>query len=422
MRFLILGPLEVRGAQGAVAVGGIKLRGVLAVLLLHANEPVSAERLALALWGQDAPDGATKTVQVHVSRLRRALGDAELIETMPAGYCLRLRPEELDATWFERLFADGRQALAGGHPEQAAALLRRALGLWRGPALAELALEPFAPAEIAALEEQRLAALEARIDADLAVGRHAELVAELRRLVAVNATRERLAAQLMLAFYRCGRQTEALEAYQEARRVLISDVGVEPGPGLRELQEAILRQDVALQLRGGVLELSPALDATSASALVGGEAEPIVLALPRSLHAWTDSPFVGRDTELARLREHWTRIEDGEHAAVVLGGEAGIGKTRLASEFARAVHEEGALVLYGRCDEGLGMPYQPFVEALGPYARAMGLDHLRAELGHHAPDLGRLLPELGGLGEPAGADAESERFALFEAVAALLER
>jgi predicted ATPase len=133
------------------------------------------------------------------------------------------------------------------------------------------------------------------------------------------------------------------------------------------------------------------------------------------------SPFVGRDTELARLRERWKGVCVGARAAIILGGEPGIGKTRLASELARAVHEQGALVLYGRCDEGLAVPYQPFVEALRPYARAVGLDRLRAELGHLAPELGRLLPELAALGEPIRADPESERFALFEAVAALIE-
>jgi DNA-binding SARP family transcriptional activator/tetratricopeptide (TPR) repeat protein len=426
MRFLILGPLEVRGEKGAVALGGIKLRAVLAVLLLHANKAVSAERLALALWGDQALGGATKTVHVHVSRLRKALGDPDLIATTPAGYCLRVRPDELDAARFERLVQDGRRALAGGQAEHAATVLREALTLWRGPALAELAFEPFAHAEIARLEEQRLAALEARIEADLAAGRHAELVGELRRLVAVNATRERLAAQLMLALYRCGRQTDALEVYQDTRRVLVNEIGVEPGPGLRELQEAILRQDVALQA-GGDSPSPPTERAATVAPVSGaaggsrGAAGPLRLPLARALDAPMGTPFVGRDTELTCLRERWKGVCGGERAAVVLGGEPGIGKTRLASELAHEVHQQGALVLYGRCDEGLAVPYQPFVEALRPYARAVGVDRLRAELGDLAPELGRLLPELVGLGEPIRSDPESERFALFEAVAALIE-
>jgi DNA-binding SARP family transcriptional activator len=424
VRFLILGLLEVRGENGAIALSGIKLRGLLAVLLLHANEAVSAERLALALWGQDAPGTAAKTVQVHVWRLRKALGDANLIETTPAGYCVRLRPDQLDVTQFERLVAEGRRALADGEPGQAATALREALGLWRGPALAELACEPFAPAEIARLEEQRLAALEARVEADLACGRHAELVGELRLLQAANPTRERFAAQLMLALYRCGRQTDALETYQDARRVLVAAVGVEPGTQLRELQQAILRHDVALEAGASAPDLQTEPDPATVVAVAGTAARSCgaaTLALPRSLHTTATTPFVGRDTDFERLREYWTAIEGGEHSAVFIAGEAGIGKTRLATELARAVHREDALALYGHCDEGLAVPYQPFVEALRPYARVMGRDRLHTELGDLAPQLGLLLPELAGLGEPARGDPESERFALFEAVVALIE-
>ena len=150
-------------------------------------------------------------------------------------------------------------------------------------------------------------------------------------------------------------------------------------------------------------------------------AEPVALALPRSLHALRGSVFVGRDVELERLRERWSAVQGGAGSVIVIGGAPGIGKTRLACEFARAMHEQGAVVLYGRCDEGLAVPYQPFLEALRPYARAVGLDRLRAELGHLAPELGRLLPEFAELGEPVRADPESERYALFEAVAALIE-
>jgi DNA-binding SARP family transcriptional activator len=170
MDFRILGPLEVHGDRGAVALGGVKPRAVLAVLLLHPNEPVSAERLAVALWGEEAPAGATKTVQVHVSRLRKALDDPEAVATTPAGYRIRVRPGELDAERFRRGVAAGQVALGAGQPERAAVVLQEALDLWRGPPLADLAFEPFAQPEIARLEEQRLAALEARLEADLAAG------------------------------------------------------------------------------------------------------------------------------------------------------------------------------------------------------------------------------------------------------------
>jgi len=322
MDFLILGPIEVRNASATLALGGIKPRAVLAVLLLHANEPVSAERLALALWGEDAPGGAVKTVQVHVSRLRKALGDAEVVTTTPAGYCLRVQAGELDAERFERLVEDARRVLADGRPEDAAATLREALALWRGPALAELSVEPFAAAEIGRLEEQRLSALELRVEADLAAGRHAEVVGELQQLVDDNPLREQLAGQLMLALYRCGRQTEALEVYARARRVLVEEVGIEPGPQLRELHEAILRQDVALQARPGEAELPPALDPASAR------------------------PLVGRDEELAWLSARWELVRTGGGSLVALTGERGVGKSRLTAELARAVHGPGVAVVH----------------------------------------------------------------------------
>jgi DNA-binding SARP family transcriptional activator len=199
MEFKILGPLEVHGDGGPIDVRGRKPRAVLAVLLLHANQPVSAERLAVALWGNEAPAGAIRTVHVNVSRLRKALRNGEILTTTPAGYRLRVLPGELDADRFEGLVEGGRRALAGGQVEDAGRLLREALALWRGPPLADLAFEPFAQAEIARLEEQHEAAIAARVDADLASGRHEELVAELRRLVAEHPTHERLAGQLMLA-------------------------------------------------------------------------------------------------------------------------------------------------------------------------------------------------------------------------------
>jgi WD40 repeat protein/DNA-binding SARP family transcriptional activator/energy-coupling factor transporter ATP-binding protein EcfA2 len=330
MEFRILGPLEVRTERGGVALGGIKPRTALAVLLLHANEPVSAERLALALWGEEAPQGAVKTVQVHVSRLRKALGDPDVVETTPAGYRLRVRPEELDADRFTRLVEEGRGALVAGDPARAGAILRTALSLWRGPALDDLAFEPFAQVEIARLEEQRLAALEARVEADLAVGRHAELVEELQRLVAASPTREGLTGQLMLALYRCGRQAEALEAYASARRVLVDEIGVEPGPELRRLQEAILRHDASLEQPRAVSELPPELDAATAP------------------------PLAGREGELAWLLKHWERARSGTGQLVGVTGAPGIGKSRLAAELAGVVHSGGAEVLYatgsGPCD------------------------------------------------------------------------
>src|SRR3954451_22627395 len=192
MEVRVLGPLEVHADGGAVAVSGAKLRALLAVLALHANRPVSTERLALALWGEDAQPGTRKAVTVQVSRLRRALGDIGVLETTPAGYRLVVGPDELDAERFERAVAAGPAALASGNALRASELLRGALDLWRGAPLHEFAWEQFAPPEIRRLEELRLSALESRVEAELVAGRHAELVAELQRLTGEHPWRERL--------------------------------------------------------------------------------------------------------------------------------------------------------------------------------------------------------------------------------------
>src|SRR5436190_12345352 len=242
MGFRLLGSVEADGA----ALGGPRQRAVLAVLLLRANEVVSAERLVADVWGDDAPTSALKALQVAVSRLRHALDGRAVIETTGAGYRVLAAPGELDLERFESAAEAGRAALAAGRPEQAAARLREGLAEWRGAPLADVAALPFAAAEIARLEEQRTVALEARIEADLACGRHAQLVGELRALVAEHPWRERLHAQLMLALYRTGRQADALDAYAAARTALVEQLGIEPGPELRELQAAVLAHDPAL--------------------------------------------------------------------------------------------------------------------------------------------------------------------------------
>jgi predicted ATPase/DNA-binding SARP family transcriptional activator len=414
MRFLILGPLEVRGELGTVALGGIKLRGLLAVLLLHANEPVSPERLALALWGDEAPSGASKTVQVHIWRLRKALADPKLIATTPAGYCLRVRPDELDAIEFERLVHDGSGALADGQPERAAALLREALALWRGPALGELASEPFARNEITRLEEQRLAALETRIQADMALGRHAMLVGELRRLVAVHQTRECLAAHLMLALYRCGRQGDALEVYAHTRAYLSDELGLEPGKALKALQRDILEQAQSLDLHGPDA-IEPATKAANS---------PQRLPLPAAVTAGHQDPFVGRAPDLEALAVAYAQVLGGTRRLMLLSGEPGIGKTRLATQFALRAHDEGAIVLHGRCDEEALLAQQPFVEALRHYVRECPQQRLAAQLQLVSGELRRIVPELAdrirGVPEPLAGDPDGARSRLFEAVCSLL--
>ena len=241
MEFRLLGPLEVRDRDRTLPLGGLKPRSLLAILLLHANEVVSTDRLHGALWGEAAPATAAKSIHVYVSRLRAQLGPDRLTTRSP-GYVLHVEPSELDLARFERLVAEAR----GAEPEVAAGRLREALALWRGDALADLAYEPFAQSHVQRMEELRLVAIEERIDADLAAGRAAELVGELEALVAEHPLRERLRAQLMLALYRSARQADALSAYRAARRELSEDLGLEPSAELRRLEQSILRQDPAL--------------------------------------------------------------------------------------------------------------------------------------------------------------------------------
>jgi predicted ATPase/DNA-binding SARP family transcriptional activator len=250
MEFRILGPFEVLAEGRDVVPAGSKRRALLALLVLHANETLTVDRLVDQLWGERPPASAAKTVQVHVSRLRKALGASNgaeaAIVTREHGYQLQLDPERLDAFRFERLVDEGRAGLATGHPERAVSLLESALSLWRGTPLADLAYEPFAQREIARLEDLRVRALEQLVDARLALGRHAEVVAQLETLIADHPYREQLRAQLMLALYRCDRQADALQAYQDARRTLVEELGIEPSERLRELERAILAQEPAL--------------------------------------------------------------------------------------------------------------------------------------------------------------------------------
>src|SRR5919109_5157629 len=247
MDFRLLGPLELWDGRREIEVAGAKRRALLAILILHRNEVIPRDRLVDLLWGERPPPSAFHSLEVQVSKLRALVScDGSRLQTRPPGYVLRLEPGELDLERFERLAEDGRAALEQGDPERADRVLREALSEVRGPALAEFAFEPFAQAPMAELAELRMAVLEDRVDADLALGRHDKLVGELEALVAAEPLRERLRGQLMLALYRCGRQAEALQAYRDARRVLVDELGIEPTRELRDLGRAILRQDETL--------------------------------------------------------------------------------------------------------------------------------------------------------------------------------
>jgi YVTN family beta-propeller protein len=253
MEFRILGPLEIVEDGRTLALRGSKKRALLTILLLHANEVVSRERLIEDLWGERRPETVATALHGYVSQLRKVLEpdagrDHSVLVTRAPGYELRVDAESLDLRRFERLSEQGKGALAAGDAEAAATTLGEALTLWRGHALAEFDSMPFALAESLRLEELRTSAIEARVEADLVLGRHAALLSELETLVAEHPHRERLSAYLMLALYRSGRQAEALDVYQRTRRALVDELGIEPGTMLQQLERAILNHDPSLEL------------------------------------------------------------------------------------------------------------------------------------------------------------------------------
>jgi DNA-binding SARP family transcriptional activator len=248
VEFRILGPLEVVEQGRPLALGGPRQRALLALLLTRANEVVSADRLVEELWPAGPPATAGNALQYHVSQLRKVLAPAEVVLTQEPGYFIRVGPDELDLSRFERLVEESQSA----SPQLAASLLREALALWRGAALADLADEAFAGPEIQRLEELRLGALERRIEADLSLGRHGDVVAELEGLTRRHPLRERLRAQLMRALYGSGRQADALEVYRRTRTLLVDELGIEPSPALQQLEQAVLRHDPSLAPREAV--------------------------------------------------------------------------------------------------------------------------------------------------------------------------
>jgi DNA-binding SARP family transcriptional activator len=323
----LLGRVDALVDGQPLPLRGSKQRGVLAMLALRANRTVSADDLIDGLWGDRPTASAAKNVQHYISRLRKALDtdDTEAqIVTRGRGYELQLPEDAVDAVRFEHLIERARREAERGIADGSA---RGALELWHGAPLADVAEEPFAPAEIRRLEELHLRAIELTIAAELAAGRHAEVIGTLEALLAEHPLHERFHAQRMLALYRAGRQSEALEAYRHARETLTEEIGIEPGAELRRLQEQILDQDPALA--------APAPPAE----------------LPRQLEG--GSPLLaGRERELRRLRKRWAEAGAGRPPVALVSGPAGIGKTRLAAELAQELHRAGATVLYA----GSGAP------------------------------------------------------------------
>jgi DNA-binding SARP family transcriptional activator len=340
MDYRILGPLEALDGERKLPLGGARQRAVLALLLLHGNETLTRDVIVDRLWGEGAPPTAAKVLQNCVSALRREL-PPETIRTVAGAYGLTLEPDQLDRDRFERLLAEGRAALEAGDHAEAADQFRQALGLWRGTPLSDFSYEGFAQDEIKRLEELHVSALEDRIEAELALGRHDELVPDLEALVSRHPLRERLRGQLMLALYRAGRQAEALEAYRSARRTLLAELGIEPGRALRELEHAILAQ-------------VPALEVASR--------KPQAVLRPGRAAAM---PLEGRADELGLLEAGLDDALAGRGRLFVVVGNAATGKTRLADELASGAKERGARILWGRGWAGGGAPpYWPWTQAL----------------------------------------------------------
>jgi DNA-binding SARP family transcriptional activator len=396
VRVGILGPVELMGG-GPAQLSGVKERCLLAALAVHGGEAVSAAALVDALWGDRPPRTAAKTLQNYVLRVRRALGSAgggDLgIATLPAGYCLRAAPGMVDAGLAESLIGAGRRGMAGGDPVAAVRLLRQALDLWRGPALAEFAGRPFAAAEALRLDELREAAQEDLFDAELALGHHHEVVGSLEALVASGPLRERRWGQLMMALYRDGRQAEALDAFHRVRQLLVRELGVDPGAELRQLYQAILQQSPALAWQPH--------QHTQETAGRG---------------------YFGRVPEMSRLLGRLGETAAGRGGVVLLAGEPGIGKSHALRQLAAAARASSATVLTGRCIEGTWVPpFRPFAEAITGYGESAGPEQLAADLGPAAAVLARIAPRLPELLPdltPAPAlQPDAERFRLLDAAA-----
>lgn len=353
MRLRVLGPLEVMRAGEWHRLSAAKWRALLAVLVVHAGRPISIDRLVEELWPDGAPSTAARLVHSYVARLRRAIDDpdGELVRTRSPGYELVVDNTDLDATRFEDLVAQGTAALRAGDAELAASRCADALSLWRGPAFADVQGIECVRQAADRWGDVRLAALEARVEADLALGNHSELVVELGALVSEHPLRERLHAQLMLALYRCGRQAEALEEYQRVRRTLDVELGVEPSSLLSDLQRRILQRDPQLDLHA-----------------------PQAISPPRQLPS-VGGRFVGREAELAVLDELAAAADStGVARIAIISGAAGVGKTTTAVHWAHRSVElfpDGQLYVDLRGFSPAGRPMSPgdalrgFLEALG---------------------------------------------------------
>jgi DNA-binding SARP family transcriptional activator/tetratricopeptide (TPR) repeat protein len=422
----VLGPVEVAVGGRVVDVGGVKARALIARLLIDRNLVVPVDRLVDSLWGDHDGDGAEIALRSTISRLRKRLRDAgapdDLIVTRAPGYVLNAPAETTDVYRFEQMVTDGRRQLGRGRPSESTRLLREAQDLWRGPAYSEVRDEPFARAEARRLEELLLTAIETRIDAALTMGRQQAIVGELESLTHNHPMRERLWSQRMLALYRSGRQAEALRVFQDLREILVAELGIEPGHDVSWMEHAILSQDPALDFPSPPERGDGGASAPPELADVPAAPSVYHARLPSSVH---EGPLVGRERESGVLRDWWAGVRGADGARLLLvDGESGIGKTRVVAALARAVEDEGALVLWGRCDEDPVAPFQPFAEGLGQYFQSLSADRIGRMPTWQLAELSRLVLRLReyapAVDEDVG-DPESDRYRFFEAVTATLD-
>ena len=416
----VLGPVEVTWDGNPIDIGGVKARALVARLLIDRRIIVSVDRLVDSLWGDNDGPGAEIALRSTISRLRKRLRDAGVLQdpivTRAPGYVLEVPADVTDAARLERLVAEGRRQLAQQRPSECIRLLAEAEGLRRGAAYSEVSDERFARAEARRLEELMLSATETRLDGELTLGRHEAVTGELESLTSANPMRERLWSQRMLALYRSGRQAEALRVFQDLRAILVAELGIEPGHDVTWMERAILAQDPVLDF---------AVPAEVGTGAITGE--PVVPAPPgyqvRPPASRRQGPLVGREKESALLGDWWTSVQEGAGRLLLVDGDPGIGKTRLVAGLARAAESRGALVLWGRCDEDPVAPFQPFAEALGRYFQSLSADRISRMAEWQLSELSRLvlrLREYAPAVEDVGGDPENERFRFFEAVTATL--
>ncbi|HEY6532077.1 MAG TPA: BTAD domain-containing putative transcriptional regulator [Acidimicrobiales bacterium] len=405
----LLGGVEVHNGEAAVPVAGAKLKAILVMLALGAPHPVSAERLIEEIWSDEAVTNPANALQAQISSLRRSLG-RDAVERRGAGYVLVVSPEDIDTFRFERLVRAGREANAAGDLLEAVAHLRSALDLVRGPALADLAQYPFARDAGTWFDGLVIDAQEELLDALLAAGESREAVVLASALVRVHPMRERLHRQRILALYRSGRQADALRAYQDARTILLEELGVDPGVELKALERSMLAHDPALELASAPADVS--------AAAIAAEPDP---GIPDRM------PMVGRDSELVVLRGDLDSARSGHGRIDLLGGEPGIGKTRLVEEMSDEAHRQGVVVASGRCFDGPGVPsFWPWTLVVNQLLTSFPAAELRAALGSGAADLAQIVPEVKELipdyVAPPPTDPESAKFRVCRAVFDLVDR